>query len=460
MWIDTHCHLDFKNFNKDRDGVLEKAFSCGVKKVINPAASIQSSRNAIDISARYKNVFAAIGIHPIDADEWTPLNFKIIKDLAKSEKVIAIGETGLDYYRTETKKGKQIKSFNAHIEIAGHLDLPLIIHIRDAFEDAISILSRRAESGAKNKVKGVVHCFSGNIKQAESILDLGLYISFTGNITYPKAKHLREVVSYVPIEKMMVETDAPFLAPQGIRGKRNEPCYVIEVGKVLTEIKKLSLQDVERITSLNAIQLFSIGEEKSKQNIAYPIRDSLYLNITNRCTNVCSFCIRAKTDFIKGHFLRLETEPAIEQIIDAIADAKSYKEVVFCGYGEPTLRLDIVVRVAERLKKMGVPVRLNTNGHGSLIAGKDIVPEIAGRVDKVSISLDAHDSITYNKICKPVWGEKTFDAILEFAKRCLELNIDVELTVVRIPAVDVEKCKEIAHQLGTVFRVREYDEVG
>jgi TatD DNase family protein len=309
-------------------------------------------------------------------------------------------------------------------------------------------------------MNGVVHCFSGSIDDAKKILDMGFYISFTANITYPKAGGLRDVVSYVPVERIMVETDAPFLAPQIIRGKRNQPCHCVDIGEAIACIKGLSRYDVERITTLNAIHLFGIGEIRLKGSIAYPIRNSLYLNITNRCTNSCSFCIRNKTTFVKGHFLKLEKEPDFEEIISAIGDPMKYREVVFCGFGEPTIRLDIVLRVADWLKRKGIEVRLNTNGHANLIAGKDVVPDMVGKIDRVSISLDAHNADVYNRICAPVFGEHTFEGVLQFAKRCRDLGLIVELTVVRFHSVDIQKCRKIAEQIGADFRVREYDEVG
>ncbi|MCM8781439.1 MAG: TatD family nuclease-associated radical SAM protein [Candidatus Omnitrophica bacterium] len=195
--------------------------------------------------------------------------------------------------------------------------------------------------------------------------------------------------------------------------------------------------------------------------ISYEIRDSLYLNITNSCTNECYFCIRFFSDFVKGHNLRLDNEPSLNEILAAIRDVEKYKEIVFCGYGEPTLRLDIVKKVAKALKEKGKVVRLVTNGHGDLINGRPIAKELAGLIDKVSVSLDADTKEKYKKICKPKFGDGTFGAIMRFIRECKDAGLEVEVTCVDIPEVDIERCKLIAEkELGVVFRRRKYNVVG
>ncbi|MCX5726905.1 MAG: TatD family nuclease-associated radical SAM protein [Candidatus Saganbacteria bacterium] len=194
-------------------------------------------------------------------------------------------------------------------------------------------------------------------------------------------------------------------------------------------------------------------------SIAYQIGDSLYLNITNRCTSKCTFCIRYKTKvFNSEHKLWLKKEPTSEEIIKAIGDPTKYKEVVFCGYGEPLIRLDIVIEVSKWLKVKGARVRIDTNGHGSLIHKRDIVPDLKGLVDSISISLNAQNRKVYNEVCQPDFGEDAFDAIIEFARECKKYIPEVELTVVGIPDIDIKAAKKIADGLGIPFRVRTYYE--
>lgn len=194
-------------------------------------------------------------------------------------------------------------------------------------------------------------------------------------------------------------------------------------------------------------------------SITYQIGNSLYLNITNRCTSKCQFCIRYKTKlFNNKHELWLKKEPTAKDIIDEIGDPAKYKEVVFCGYGEPLVRLDVVKEVSRWLKDKGARVRIDTNGHANLIYKRNIVPELKGLVDSISISLNAQNKKLYNEICRPEFGEAAFDAIIEFARECKKYIPDVELTVVGIPEIDVKESKKIADKLGVSFRVRTYYE--
>ncbi len=193
--------------------------------------------------------------------------------------------------------------------------------------------------------------------------------------------------------------------------------------------------------------------------ITYQIGDSLYLNITNRCTNKCDFCIRDKTNlFNSKHELRLRKEPTAKEVIDAIGDPKKYDEVVFCGYGEPLMRLDAVKEISKWVKYNGGKVRIDTNGHGNLINKRNMLPELEGLVDAISISLNAENRETYDMVCHPSFGPESFDAIIDFAREAKKYIPDVELTVVDIPEVDKKEAKKIADAMGASFRVRTYYE--
>jgi TatD DNase family protein len=217
---------------------------------------------------------------------------------------------------------------------------------------------------------------------------------------------------------------------------------------------------VARITSFNAMQLFGIGRIPDQGMITYPIRNSLYLNITNRCTAACTFCVRYRTDFVKGHNLRLGKEPTAEELIAEIGDPARYAEIVFCGYGEPLLRLDVVKAVAAEVKRRGGKVRIDTNGHANLIYNRNVLPELSGLVDAVSVSLNAQNTDVYEKLTQPKFGAKTYDAVKEFIRAATAYIPDVTATAVSAPGVDVEACRKIAEGLGAKFRVREYNVVG
>ncbi|MDD3905882.1 MAG: YchF/TatD family DNA exonuclease [Candidatus Omnitrophica bacterium] len=455
MLIDTHCHLDFPDFDKDREDCLNRARRAGVTGIIDVGSSIESSRRAVALAKTHEMIYASIGVHPHDAGTVTDKVIADFRELAKSEKVVAIGEVGLDFYRNLSPKEEQKSAFIKFIHLADELDLPLIIHARDAADDTISILNK--EKG--RRFCGVMHCFSGDKKFLKECLGLGLYISFAGPLTFKNAAALRDVAKEVPVERLLVETDAPFLAPQKYRGQRNEPAYITSLVDEWAAITGLTQSDIARITTHNANELFKLRAAGGAK-IAYEIRDSLYLNITNRCTNKCDFCVRSQTDFVKGHNLVLEREPSVEEIISAIGNASRYKEVVFCGYGEPTIRLDAVKAVAKKLKADGVRVRLVTNGHGDLINSRPIAAELAGIIDKVCVSLNAESEEKYEEICAPEFGRKSFRHIIDFIKGCVAAGIEVEATCLDLEGVDTVKCETLAKSLGADFRLRRYGVTG
>lgn len=456
--IDTHCHLDFKDFDSDRIDVLKRAKDSGVENIINIGSSVDGSMRSVALSNQFSGIFASVGIHPHDASSLRDGDIDILKNLIKkNKKVVAVGEIGLDYYRNLSPKPDQEFLFREMLKISDEFSLPVVIHSREASDDTVSIL----KSNKSAPVKGVMHCFSGDKKFLDSCMDMGFYISFTCNITFKNAAKLREIVKFVPIERILLETDAPFLSPENLRGKRNEPANLIYLVKILSEIKLLSEDDIARITTHNANTLFNLGLSEPKNEVTYNIRNSLYLNITNRCTDNCIFCVRNKTDFVKGHNLKLENEPSSDEILKAIGDPSKYKEIVFCGYGEPTLRLDTVIAVSKELKKKKCTIRLVTNGHGNVINKCNIADKIKGLIDMVSVSLNTDTKASYNKFCRPTLSEDIYDEIKKFIVGCKNSGISVEATCLDLPGVDLKKCREIIeNELGVSFRLRHLDSVG
>ncbi len=452
--IDTHCHLEMSSFDGDIDNVIERAHGAGVQTMITIGSSSESIEKAAALTERYPSVYAAIGIHPHDAKHFTPAIYQQIRELSSNKKVVAIGETGLDYHYKHSPVDIQQEIFIKHIDLAKDLNLPVIIHSRDASDDVISIIK------SENVSCGVLHCFSGDEKMAEAVISSGLYISISGTVTFKNAAALRSVIRTIPDDYLLVETDAPYLAPTPYRGKRNEPAYVTYTARTIAEIRGVSYEDIDRITTLNANRLFGLDSTQSTGQITYKIRNSLYLNITNRCTNVCTFCVRYQTDYVKGHNLRLSREPSDAEIVESIgANAAVYDEVVFCGYGEPLMRLDTVINVSRHVKAHGGRVRVNTNGLASVIHKRDILPELSGLVDTISISLNAQDAATYQRLSRPPF-EGAYEAVLKFIAAAKDNIPEVTATAVDAPGVDIEKCCEIAMSLGAAFRLRHLDIVG
>jgi TatD DNase family protein len=453
--IDTHAHLDTKQFDKDRDEVIENAFSHGVEKIINVGCDLESSRESIRLADKYEQIYATVGFHPHDAKDLTDHALKEIETLTSHKKVVAIGEIGLDFFRNLSPLADQIRAFENQIQLARELELPLVVHVRDAWEKALAIL----KDTDADRVGGVLHSFTGNLEQARMAMDMGFYFSFNGMLTYRDSKTLK-VARKLPLDSILVETDSPYLSPIPQKDKRNQPAYLKFVIEKLAELfSPLSFADVERITAVNACFLFKLVKTIPCQ-VVYPIRDSLYLNITNRCSNSCVFCVRNYTDFVKGHNLRLNQEPTFNEVINAMDGLEKYREVVFCGYGEPTIRLDLLKEVAGYLKSKNVQVRLNTNGQGSLINRRNIVSELVGLIDVVSVSLNVDNSEKYDRLCKSNFGKNTFEKVIDFVKECRKHHLETVITVLDMPEVDLVKCEKIARELGVELRVRHYNAVG
>jgi TatD DNase family protein len=454
VFIDTHCHLEMAAFSRDRDKVLERARASGIEYMITVGSDREGNLQGLRISGDSPWVYAAVGIHPHDAKTLTESLYSEIKDWSISQKVVAIGEIGLDYHYMHSPKEIQIDVFKQQIALARESGLPIIVHSREAKDDTLQILRKESDG-----LTGVLHCFSGDNDMARTAVDLGFYISIAGPVTFKNAKDLRETARLVPDERLLIETDAPYLSPVPMRGKRNEPSFLTYTARAISDIRGVTPSDIARITTINARKLFRIGHIPEKGEIAYKIRDSLYLNITNRCTNKCGFCVRYHTSYVKGHNLRLESEPSAEELIDAIGDPKAYREVVFCGIGEPLLRLDVLKKTSAWVKHNGGRIRINTNGHGNLIHKRNILPELKGIVDSISVSLDADSSKKYEDICRPAF-KGAFDAVLYFIKEAKKYIPEVKATVVDIPEIDTEKCGAIARELGVQLMVRKFNVVG
>jgi len=252
MLIDTHCHLDFPEFEQDRDEVIRRAKNQGIDYIINIGSSLEGSRKSLELARRYDYIYATAGIHPHEADRFDKKQEVAIRELAKEKKVVAIGETGLDYYKNYSRADNQKPLFVSLVRLAKDLNLPLVIHTRKAQGDTLGILKEAMP------LKAVVHCFSGDEDSLKECLDLGFFISFTCNITYKKAEDLRSLVKVVPLERLMLETDAPFLSPEGFRGKRNEPSGVRLLAEEIARIKEISVDEIAGVTTANAKEFFKL----------------------------------------------------------------------------------------------------------------------------------------------------------------------------------------------------------
>jgi len=258
--IDSHAHLDMSRFDADRDEVIQRAAQSGVTRVINVGIDLASSQKTIEMAQRYHAFLAAVGVHPQECTRITEKDVTALSHLARRPQVVAIGEIGLDFYREYAPHEHQIKVLQWQLDLADKVQLPVIIHCRQAEKEMLEVLTDWRARHSSTKSAGVIHCFNGTLKLAENYLNLGFYISIGAYIGYPSSKAFREILKYLPMDRLLIETDCPFLPPQSRRGERNEPGYVVETAKELAEINGLSLEVVASHTLDNTKRLFGIHD--------------------------------------------------------------------------------------------------------------------------------------------------------------------------------------------------------
>ena len=260
--IDSHVHLEFEQFNEDRAAMLTRARSAGVRTLlaIGSGTGPDHLDAAIPFAEEHEWIYATVGIHPHDANLATEEHFRRLDELGGPPRVIGWGEMGLDYHYDHSPREVQQDVFRRQLEQARAVKLPIIIHCREAWADCLAILEQGWHSSG---LGGIFHCFTGTLEQARCGLDMGFVISFAGNVTYPKMEHLRDVARELPLDRILTETDSPFLPPQGRRGKRNEPAFVVEVAQALANVRNLATEEVAVTTTANFRQLFRLGADDS-----------------------------------------------------------------------------------------------------------------------------------------------------------------------------------------------------
>jgi len=453
---DSHAHLNFPHYDRDRDEVIKRAKEGKVMIIINIGSGegVEGIKRSLEIARSYDFIYTTIGIHPHEAGI---MDFEEILPFFNDRKVVGVGECGLDFYKNYSPREKQIEVFKRQIELAVEKSLPLVIHSRNAMDEILKILEEK--DPWKNGV--LFHCFSGDETSATEIVKRGGYISFAGNITYRDTESVKSLIRKIPDERILLETDCPFLAPVPYRGKRNEPLYIWMTADFAGKVRGITADDMGRILFVNTVRFFRIPVE-IEPSIVYKIRRSLYINLTNECTLSCTFCGKRRSYFVKGHYLKLEREPSVEEVLSEINSCKrdTFDEVVFCGYGEPLLRLEKVKEIARALKSTGIRTRVDTDGLANLIYKRNIVPELAGLIDSISISVNAPDEETYAKICPSPYGKEAWRHVCDFVRECRKYIKDVVITAVSLPFISYEEMDKLAKTLGVRFRMREFNEIG
>ncbi|MGP4082795.1 TatD family hydrolase [Pseudalkalibacillus sp. R45] len=255
MLFDTHAHLNAVQFDEDREEVIQRALDEGVSHIVVVGFDRDTIKGAMDLAEGYDFIYAAVGWHPVDAIDMTEEDLKWIEELASHPKVVALGEMGLDYHWDKSPKDIQMDVFRKQIQLAKKVDLPIVIHNREATEDVVRIL----EEENAEEVGGIMHCYSGSLEIAKRCLDMNFYISFGGPVTFKNAKKPKEVAVEIPMDRILIETDCPFLSPHPLRGKRNESSYVKYIAEQIADLKGMSVEEFAQKTSDNAFRLFGIS---------------------------------------------------------------------------------------------------------------------------------------------------------------------------------------------------------
>jgi TatD DNase family protein len=254
MLVDSHCHLDFDDFSEELDEIVERARAAGVRRMVTISTHLDRFPGVRDIADRFNDVYCSVGVHPHEAEHHIGLDKNRLIELSQHDKVVAIGETGLDYFYEHSPREAQRDCFRSHIQAARETGLPLIVHTRDADDDTLEILSDEMEKGA---FTGLIHCFSSSLELAQKSVEMGLMISISGIVTFKKAVELQKAVGELPLSSLLVETDAPFLAPIPHRGRRNEPAFVADTAAKVAQIKDIDATELHQVTGDNFFRLFS-----------------------------------------------------------------------------------------------------------------------------------------------------------------------------------------------------------
>lgn len=471
IFFDTHCHLHHEDFAADRKEMIARAVAAGFR-MLTIGTSLASSKASLALASAHENLYAAVGIHPSDVNNAPDETLQAIRVMANSarescetgSKLLAIGETGLDFMRGDDNRARQIDFLRQHLDLALELDLPVILHARKSGAEVLDIIEPFVAAGGR----AVWHCFTAPKRDIEEFVTrgskLGLYFGIGGILTFADGAPLRRVLKKIPENRLLLETDSPYLSPLPREDRRNEPAHALRTATRLATERGVTLADIGRITTRNACRFFKLPLpltiQQADSAIAYVIRNSMYLSLTNACNAECTFCARGKDFIVKGHDLELTRDPETAAVLAAMGDVSPYEEVVFCGYGEPTMRLETLKDVAKEIKARGKFVRVNTNGYGSWDQGRDIVPELVGLVDAVCVSLNSADPAQYLKIMRPAPGEAAYGAMCEFVRACVAAGIDTTCTAVSLPGVDMAAAEAKATELGAKFRARTFQEVG
>jgi TatD DNase family protein len=450
--FDSHCHLHFNHFDDDIEKVVENSALLGIRHIMIPSVDETTAEKSACIAEKY-GLYSSAAFHPghlpekgSDENGWLGIRRVLLRP-----RTVAVGETGLDYHHETFPHDKQIQWFQRHMELAGAIGYPLIVHSRGAEAEVLDQLP------ASLAVPVILHCWGGNELLTDQAVSRGYYIGIGGPLTYRKNSSLRETIARVPKNRLLCETDSPFLSPEPYRGQRNEPAFMRFVIQGIRELwgSDMSIGSTSYILWENAMKAYRLHPENRRADIVYRLGDSLYVNLTSRCMNSCSFCIKKNTDGLSDYYLVHKDDPSENLVLSTIEafPIEDCKELVFCGFGEPTLRSELLVKCAKLSSARGVKTRLNTNGLCSSFLSREQVQKLLSSIDSISISLNASGSLEYNRIC-PSTVENPWEHLMSFISLAKASGTRTQVSAVSGSGADMERVNALADRLQLPLRVR------
>ena len=452
LGFDSHCHLHFSHFEDDLAGVVENSREAGISHIMIPSIDVETAEISAVIAEKY-NLYSAAAFHPehLPEDGNNETEWLDLKRILLRPRTIAVGETGLDFHHKTYSPEKQKLWFQKHIELAEAIGYPLIVHSRGAEEEVLRQLP------ASLSVPVILHCWGGDSSLTDDAVSRGFYIGVDGPLTYRKNSKLRDLIHRIPREKLLVETDSPFLPPEPFRGRRNEPAFCRSIVIQIRELwdADMSIEEASYILWENAMRAYRLHPDNRRADIVYCYGDSLYVNLTSRCQNRCSFCIKNSVDGLGGYYLRHMHDPAENLVFSTIEDfpIEEFKELVFCGFGEPTLRNELLVRSAKAARARGVKTRLNTNGLCTSFLDNQQVTDLLQCFDSVSISLNASGAREYNRIC-PSSVADSWEHLMKFIKLVKKTGMKSQVSAVDKSGADLQRTAALANRLQMQLRIR------
>lgn len=448
LLFDTHCHLHFDDFRPDLETVVNRAFDAGVRGILVPSIDLASSIRSSSIAHDF-GLWSAPGFHPNHLEGATDHAFREVTGLALLPQTAAVGETGLDFYRDRFPRDVQTHWFQKHIDLSRDLALPLVVHSRGAEGAVLDVLPGNPGFPV------ILHSWCGSPDVTSRAVKRGFYFGVTGAVTYRKSLMARNL-GLIPREMVLAETDAPFLPPEPHRGGRNEPALTTLTAARMAREWNLSVGEAFSILWNNSLRAFRLAPGNRRTHLVYPMDGRLYVNITGMCNASCVFCIRNRQDGIGGYNLRHRSEPSREEVLSAmsVTDPAGYDEVVFCGYGEPTMRPDLLCEAADFARSAGGKTRLNTNG---LCLGHMTLREteaMLGRFDRVSVSLNASGASEHARVC-PGASASGWEDLMGFVRLVNRLRMPALLTAVEGSGADIPKVRALAERLELPIMIRE-----